>query len=220
MGAPPTRVHPRPRMRHGEPCAVLADRGYAVTGVDASLGMLRVARRKARGRPDLAFVQADMRSFDLGRRFDVAVCMDDAFTHLLTERDLLSHLRTVRRHLSPGGVYLFEFAQALRQETEGPGWIYHEGPPEIVWLYELAFDPRRHRLTAKNRFFALDGARVQRTFVNSYSTRVTSVPDLRRLLERAGMCLVGVYTTDDRSALHTLRSNDPLPMAVVKPKTR
>ena len=204
----------------GNHALILAERGYRVTGVDSSSGMLRVAQRKARGRPNLAFVQADMRRFDLGRMFDLAICMDDAFTHLLTERDLRSHLRSVRRHLSPGGVYVFEFAQALRKETEGPGWIYHEGPLEIVWLYDLAFDPRRHRLTAKNRFFALDGARVQRTFVNSYSTRVTSVPDLRRLVERAGMRLVGVYTTDDGSGLHTLRRNDPLPMAVVKSKPR
>ena len=200
----------------GNHALILAKRGYRVTGIDSSAGMLRVARAKAEGRSNLAFLRADMRSFDLSRTFDAAVCMDGAFTHLLTERDVLAHLRTVRHHLSPDGVYVFEFAQALRTETVGLGWIYHEAPVRIIWLYDLAFDRRRHLLTARNRFFAFDGDRVRRTFVNTYSTRVMSLPVLRRLLARAGMRLVGVYSTDDGSGLRPLRRDDPLPMAVAK----
>jgi ubiquinone/menaquinone biosynthesis C-methylase UbiE len=202
----------------GNHALILAKRGYRVTGIDSSAGMLRVARAKVQGRPSLTFLRADMRRFDLGRRFDAALCMDGAFTHLLTERDLLAHLRTVRRHMTPGGVYAFEFAQALKRETEGLGWIYHESPAEIIWLYDLAFDGRRHLLTAENRFFAFDGDRIRRTFVNSYSTRVMSVPVLRRLLSRAGMRLVGVYSTDEGSGLRALRKDDPLPMAVARPR--
>jgi len=200
----------------GSHALILADRGYLVTGIDSSAGMLRVARAKARGRANAAFVRADIRRFDLGRTFDAIVCMDGAFTHLLTERDLLAHLRRVRRHLSPHGVYVFEFAQALKEETEGPGWIYHEGPPRIVWLYDVTFDRQRHRLTAESRFFAFDGDRVRRTFVNTYATRVTSVPALRRLLARAGMRLVRVGSTDAGSGLRRLRSDDALPMAVAR----
>jgi ubiquinone/menaquinone biosynthesis C-methylase UbiE len=198
----------------GNHALMLAEWGYRVMGIDSSLSMLRVARRKALGRRDLAFMRADMRRLNLGRTFDVAVCMDGAFTHLLTDRDLLAHLRTVRRHLGPDGVYVFEFAQALKMETEGPGWIYHDAPVRIIWLYDLSFDRRRHLLTAKNRFFAFDGNRVRRTFVNTYSTRVMSVPVLRRLLARAGMRLVGLYSTNVGSELRPLRRDDPLPMAV------
>jgi len=199
----------------GSHARILAERGYRVTGIDSSAAMLRVARAKARGRQHLAFVRADMRRFDLGRTFDAIVCMDGAYTHLLTERDLLAHLRAVRRHLRPGGVYVFEFAQALKAETEGPGWIYREGPPRIVWLYDLAFDRRRHLVTARNRFFALEGDRVRRTFVGTYATRVTSVPALRRLVARAGMRIVRVGSTGG-ARLRRLRRDDPLPMAVAK----
>jgi len=200
----------------GSHALILAKRGYRVTGIDSSAAMLRVACAKARRRQHLAFVRADMRRFDLGRTFDAIVCMDGAYTHLLTERDLLAHLRAVRRHLRPGGVYVFEFAQALREETEGPGWIYREAPPRILWLYDLAFDRRRRLVTARNRFFAFDGDRVRRTFVGTYATRVTSVPALRRLLARAGMRLVCVGSTDRGSRLRPLRKNDPFPMAIAR----
>lgn len=196
---------------------ILAERGYQVTGIDASAAMLRVARAKARGRRNPVFLRTDMRSFELDRMFDAAVCMDGAFTHLLTDRDLVAHLRNVRSHLNPGGAYAFEFAQALRKETEGPGWIHHPGDPEIVWLYDLAFDRRRQLVTAENRFFAFEGGRLRSTFVNTYSTRVLSLPDLRRLLARAGMRLVRAYSTDEGLRLRPVRQDDPLPMAVAKP---
>ncbi len=201
----------------GSHAFLLADRGHRVTGIDASPGMLRVARAKARGRRNPTFRRADMRSFDLGRRFDAAICMDGAFTHLLTDRDLVAHLRAVRRHLRPGGVYVFEFAQALREETVGPGWIHRAGSPEIVLLYDLAFDRRRHLLTSWNRFFAFEGGRLGRTFENTYATRVLSVSGLRGLLAQAGMRFVRVYTTDEGSGLRPPRKDDPLPMAVAKP---
>lgn len=204
----------------GSHALILAERGCRVTGIDSSARMLREARRKGRGHANLAFVRADMRTFDLGQKFDAAICMDGAFTHLLTERDLLAHLRAVRRHLKPDGAYVFEFAQALKEETEGPGWIDHGGRTRILWLYDLAFDRRRSLITAKNRFFAFEADRVLRTFVNTYSTRVVSVALLRRLLARAEMQLVDVYTTEDGARLRPLRGDDPLPMAVAKPGGR
>jgi len=201
----------------GNHALALARMGYGVTGIDASAGMVRVARKKARGRANIAFLRRDMRHVDLRRRFDAAICMDGAFTHLLTERDLLAHLRTVRRHLTLDGAYVFEFAQPLETETEGQGWIHHEAPPRIIWLYDLAFDPRRLLLTSRNRFFAFEGDRLRRTFVDANSTRLTPVPLLDRLLVRAGMRLGGVFSTDEGSRLRPLREDDPLPMAVATP---
>ncbi len=204
----------------GSHARILATLGHRVTGIDSSAGMLRVARRKARGTLGLAFVRGDIRNFDLRRTFDAAICMDGAFTHLLTERDLLAHLRAVRRHLTPDGVYVFEFAQPLARETEGPGWIDHDGSPRILWLYDLAFDRRRHLLTAENRFFAYEGDRLLRRLVDTNSTRLVSVPLLRRLLPRAGMRLVRVFSTDEGSGLRPPRRDDPLPMAIAKPTAR
>lgn len=48
----------------------LARRGVEVTGVDVDHSMISEARRRA---PGLAWVEADLASLDLGRRFDVVV---------------------------------------------------------------------------------------------------------------------------------------------------
>ena len=49
-----------------------ATHGYVVDGLDLDPAMLAIARRKL---PDARFFEADMGAFDLGRRYDVVMCM-------------------------------------------------------------------------------------------------------------------------------------------------
>src|SRR2546428_13674019 len=72
--------------------------------------MLSLARKKAAGlRARPRFIRADMRSFRLGRTFDVAVCMFGAFGYLLTKREALRSLRSIHAHLGLGVVFVFDF---------------------------------------------------------------------------------------------------------------
>ncbi|MBK8996156.1 MAG: class I SAM-dependent methyltransferase [Myxococcales bacterium] len=92
----------------------LSGKGWRITGIDQSAGML--ARAKERfdqsGDPALAGIelhQADARSFDLGRRFDVAVSLFHVMSYQAEPGVLESALATARRHLGPGGLFLFDF---------------------------------------------------------------------------------------------------------------
>jgi SAM-dependent methyltransferase len=73
---------------------------FEVTGLDRSPQMLAQARAL---NPECAFVEADMRSFQLGRTFD-AVLMDDAISHMHTRADFEAAIRMAYAHLRPGGV--------------------------------------------------------------------------------------------------------------------
>jgi SAM-dependent methyltransferase len=86
----------------GRHLELLRDR-YDVTGVDLSRPMLRLARRRLPGVP---LVVGDMRSFDLGERFDVVTCLFSAIGYLRTQVDLRRAFRTFARHLVPGGVVI------------------------------------------------------------------------------------------------------------------
>src|SRR3989442_2867429 len=141
----------------------LARRGYRVTGIDRSRDMLSLARKKAaayRVRP--RFVRADMRSFRLGQTFDVAVCMFGAFGYLLTERDALRSLHSIRTHLEPRGFFVFEFWHGLAARPSGVQTWTHiaKKSMEIVRLEESRFDSRTGRLPFEFRFFVLRGGRV------------------------------------------------------------
>ena len=81
----------------------------ATVGLDRSRAMLKVARgRAAAAGAAVAFVQADMRDFALGRAFDLIFVARNSLLHLLTTADLLAALTAARRHLAPGGVLAFD----------------------------------------------------------------------------------------------------------------
>jgi len=99
----------------GHLAAALAECGYAVTGLDASLEMVRHARARV---PRVPFAVADARAFSLRAVFDAVVCTFDGVNHLTGRGDLRSAFASVARALVPGGTFVFD---ALGEAAyEGP----------------------------------------------------------------------------------------------------
>ena len=78
--------------------------GLEVVGLDLSPRMLAVCRERLLGEPDEVrtrahVIEADMRRFDLGQRFRLAMIPFRSFQYLLTIEDQLTCLEEIRRHL-------------------------------------------------------------------------------------------------------------------------
>ncbi len=78
---------------------------YYVEGLDLDPGLLEVARQR---HPDLAFHQADMTNFDLGRQFNIVTCLFSAISYVKTVDRLNRSIEVMSRHLLPGGLLLVE----------------------------------------------------------------------------------------------------------------
>ena len=89
----------------GRVAAELARRGVGVVGVDLDETMLEVARRKA---PGISWVQADLSTLSLGRRFDLVVMAGNVllFTPPGSEAGVVG---ACARHLAPGGALVAGF---------------------------------------------------------------------------------------------------------------
>ena len=88
----------------------LAQRGYQVTGIDRSPEMLRIARQKADvAGVSVSFHRGDIRTVDLGQQFDACICMFAVLCYQLSNTDVEAALRTVRKHLREGGLFVFDF---------------------------------------------------------------------------------------------------------------
>ena len=92
----------------------LARRGYRLTGVDISPAMLKRAADRAQAAGlDIEFRQGDLRSLELSRQFDAAICMFAVIGYVTETADVLKALATIRRHLKPGAPFVFDFWNGL-----------------------------------------------------------------------------------------------------------
>src|SRR2546426_10455399 len=120
----------------------LADRGYQMSGLDLSPRNIHFLRERlgAKGSPG-ELVVADMPNFRLGRPVDAAICMQDSQGHLLTNDQLLAHLRAVARCLRRGGLYVFDRYMASSWTNPARSWSWSK---------------RRGRLIVRASFSALN----------------------------------------------------------------
>ncbi len=91
----------------------LAARGYRMTGLDLSTGMLDQARRKAEAAGVLVeWIQADATDFSFMERFDRVICLcEGSFGLIESQDDPIRHplaiLQNAAQALKPGGSCLF-----------------------------------------------------------------------------------------------------------------
>ena len=87
----------------------LAKEGFQVTGIDISDSMLAEARRKSSEEGEFVeWVKADIRDFELGKKFLLIIFPFNALCHLLEVEDLETCLSCVRRHLIPSGRFIID----------------------------------------------------------------------------------------------------------------
>jgi SAM-dependent methyltransferase len=93
---------------------------FDVQGVDASVEMLAVARQRLG--EIMPLHQGDIRAFEMGRQFDVAISMFGVIGHAITRDGLQAAATTLLRHVTDDGLLLLEpwiFPQAYK-----PGGIH------------------------------------------------------------------------------------------------
>jgi SAM-dependent methyltransferase len=144
-----------------------------VEGVDLDEGLLGVARERLPGVP---LHRGDMRTFDLGRRFDVVTCLFSSIGFVRDLEGLAAAAGRLAAHVAPGGVLLVE------------PWITPER-----WI-----PGRPHLLTAER-----DGLVVARVTVSGVEGRISST-DMHYLVGRpdgvesfAKYAELGLFTDDE-----------------------
>ena len=92
-----------------------AQEGIDMVGLDVCPQMLDRAREKAGDLP-IRWIEADVRTFDLGTQFQLIFTTGFVFHHLLSRSDQQAMLRRVREHLAPDGQFVVD-VWFMRPET-------------------------------------------------------------------------------------------------------
>lgn len=87
----------------------IAQEGYDISGVDYTASMLEQAKVKAAGAGlEIEFIEADIRTLDLQKKYDLVFIPFNSIHHLYQNEDLFKALRVVKNHLKAGGIFLLD----------------------------------------------------------------------------------------------------------------
>jgi dTDP-3-amino-3,6-dideoxy-alpha-D-glucopyranose N,N-dimethyltransferase/dTDP-3-amino-3,4,6-trideoxy-alpha-D-glucopyranose N,N-dimethyltransferase/N-methyltransferase len=81
----------------------LGKHGFRSIGVDASLSMLSIARRRS-----ARLIACDLRALPLRRKFARITCLYDSLNHMLTRDDLVAAFASLRGVMDAGSLLLFD----------------------------------------------------------------------------------------------------------------
>lgn len=176
----------------GNHAVPLVERGYQVTGIDRSVEMLARANQKADGSRhtgNLTLQCADIRDLNLNQTFDAVLIMFAVLGYQLTNEDVVSALRTARRHLTSGGLLIFDVWYGPAVLAERPSQrvkVVNTEKQQIVRVSSGALDTRRHVCRVDYLLWVLEGDRLVHHTEESHSMRFFFPLELEFFLEAAG----------------------------------
>ncbi|HEU5219637.1 MAG TPA: class I SAM-dependent methyltransferase [Gemmatimonadales bacterium] len=193
----------------------VARAGVEIVGLDASPSMLAVCRERLEQEPEsvrqrAGLVEGDMRSFDLPRKFTLAMLPFRPFQHLVSVSDQLACLGCIHRHLVPGGRLILDLFnpsldalvnRPLGEEVpEGPGFSMPDGR-RVTRSFRIAGHDRATQVNQVELIYHLthEDGREER-LVQAFAMRYLFRYEAEHLLARAGFEIEHVYAGYDRSA--------------------
>jgi len=227
-------IGPRPAMvlelgsGTGRVAIPLAEAGHTVYALDNSPDMHQVLRSKtpASLQNTIVQVEADMRGFALGRRFDFVLLGLNTVFALIEDESRRGCFRSVSRHLKPDGRFILDFmlpSTSLMSNEKGSYElsVYEVTPGrgDVVITYNR-YDPGR-RLSVLN-FLTLEivDDKISGAYVTPAEEYYASVDEIRLAIESAGMEVtetLGSY--DGRPFSDTGQGGDVIMVVRLRPCT-
>ena len=167
----------------------LAQRGFAVTGVDRTKFYLDKARAQARkARLRIEWVRQDMRDFVRPDSYDLALSLLSSFGYFEDQREDLRMLRNLLTSLRPGGVCLVDVMgkEVLARIAQPTTSEIVDEDTTLVVRHEICSDWTRIR----NEWLFIQGDKIRRY---QFEHTVYSGQELRARLEQAGFVDVKLY---------------------------
>jgi SAM-dependent methyltransferase len=168
----------------------LLKKGYQVTGLDSSEGMLKVAQENA---PDAKFILDDARFFKLPPTFHAAISTDVVLNYLLSIEELKDALQNVYTSLLENGIFAFELyleelcASSWKNSDSG-GAVKDDNVWVDIWSYNTENKIGRKDTT---RFQIENG--IWQRYDRSFFLKAYSAIEVKSVLEQVGFREITIY---------------------------
>jgi SAM-dependent methyltransferase len=172
----------------------LARRGYRMTGVDLRPEMVAYVKEEAKRLklPVEASVD-DLKRLAIRGPFDLAFCFMDTFRFLLTNEEIIAHLRAIAGLLAPGGLYLTDFWVPHQWDQMGAEihqWEQSEGGTTVKVFYlqhPETIDPIAQTFEDELVFQVAEDGQEREIRGGRTRTRLMMPQEFRALVEASGV---------------------------------
>lgn len=156
---------------------------YAVEGLDINPIQLAQARKKL---PKVRFYKRDMRSFNLGKKYDIITCLFSAIGFVKTPNGLQRAIRQMSHHLKPGGVLLLEPWFTPDQWHVGHLHANFVNRP-VLKLARMSISKRRGKLSLNDEHHLVASPTGIEYFVERLEMGLFTSQEYRRAFKRAAL---------------------------------
>jgi ubiquinone/menaquinone biosynthesis C-methylase UbiE len=157
---------------------------FRATGTDISNGMLGVARKKVKG---VRFLQADMVTLNLGREFDVIICLFSSIGYVKTHAGLKKTLQNFARHLKNGGVVIIEPWFTKRGYTKGRPHMATYGDDDTKIARMNVARVRGDISVMDMHYFIAERNKGVKCFVDRHELRMVEPQRILEFMREAGL---------------------------------
>jgi len=170
----------------------LEKHSYQIIATDYSSDMLARARGKGqKAGSRVEFRQQDMRTLDVPERpFDVIICLFDSIGYVVTNENISQVLSGVHDHLTPGGLFIFEFwhAGAMLRGSEPlriRRWKLQNG--EILRISETTIDYQKQLCSVSYTIYELNNDGHYSHFQETQVNRFFLIQEMDAFLRNTGL---------------------------------
>ena len=168
----------------------LARRGYLITGIDSSEIMLKRAKKKAvESDLSLDFHLGDLRQFDLVKKFDACICMFAVMDYITETEDVLETLKSIRRHLNSGSLFIFDFWNGLAVLRILPAvrvQVVEDEKVRIIRIAEPELDAFNHLCRVRYRLLVNQDSALIDDIIETHAIRYYFPQEITHYLKETG----------------------------------
>lgn len=127
-----------------------------ILGLDKSSAMLNIAREKTGADSNVEFKCADLRKFELEKKYEFAFCLFDSLNYILKIDELASVFKNVAASLTENGLFIFDMNTPARLMSIEPGTTMIKGD-EYTCFWEDIIIERKNLWEVKLKIYFDDG---------------------------------------------------------------
>ena len=168
--------------------------GIDVIGIDSSVEMLDIARKKAEDAGyDILFLNQEIPEFELYGTVDAITCLMDTMNYITGEEDFLSTLKWVNNYLNYGGIFIFDVNTPYKFENVLADNTFSEVREDAAYIWENTYDPEEKINEYYVNFFIKNQNGAYLRIEECHYERAYSREEIEKLIASSGLELLSVY---------------------------